>query len=83
MRERQFGRVICRIMDGMDGCEIRAAPGCPVGHGLERARLWGADEMQATLSAHLGRGGLFSADIVSAMRWAIPIIEPSARKTRG
>lgn len=80
MRERQFGLVICRLFDDFAGCELRAAPNCPVGHGLERQRLHDAEEMQATLSAHMGRRGLFSADIVAAMQWAIPVVEPSARR---
>ena len=80
MRERRFGLVICRIFEDLSGCELKAAPGCPVGHGLERQRLHGAEEMQATLSAHMGRRGLFSEDIVTAMQWAIPVVEPSARR---
>lgn len=80
LRSRRFGLVICTILEDVKGCEIRAAPGCPVGHGCERQRLHDAEEMQATLSAHMGRRGLFSADIVAAMQWAIPVVEPSARR---
>lgn len=80
LRSRRFGLVICTILDDMKGCEIRAAPGCAVGHGRELQRLHDAEEMQATLSAHMGRRGLFSADIVAAMQWAIPVVEPSARR---
>ena len=80
LRSRRFGLGICTIFEDMKGCEIRAAPGCPVGQGLERQRLHGAEEMQATLSAHMGRRGLFSEDIVTAMQWAIPVVEPSARR---
>ena len=82
LRSRRFGLIICTILDHTKGCEIRAAPGCPVGHGLERQRLHGAEEMQATLSAHMGRRGLFSEDIVTAMQWALPIVDPSIRPAR-
>lgn len=80
LRSRRFGLVICTILEDVKGCEIRAAPDCPVGHGHELQRLHDAEEMQATLSAHMGRRGLFSADIVAAMQWAIPVVEPSARR---
>ena len=80
LRSRRFGLVICTILEDVKGCEIRSAPDCPVGHGCERQRLHDAEEMQATLSAHMGRRGLFSADIVAAMQWAIPVVEPSARQ---
>ena len=82
MRERRFGLVICRIFEDLSGCELKAAPGCQVGHGLERARLGDADEMQQTLSAHIGKRGLFSPGIVEAMRWALPIVDPSIRPAR-
>ena len=82
MRERRFGLVICRIFEDLSGCEIRAARGCQVGHGLERQRIEGPEQMQQTLSAHIGKRGLFSPGIVEAMRWAIPIVEPGARSNR-
>lgn len=82
MRERQFGLVICRIFDDLSGCELKAAPGGKVGHGLERARLGDAEEMQQTLSAHIGGRSIFSPWIVAALQWAIPIVEPGARSSR-
>ena len=39
MRERQFGMIVCRIFEDLSGCELKAAPGGKVGHGLERQRL--------------------------------------------
>ena len=82
MRERRFGFVICRIFGDLSGCELKAAPGCAVGHGLERQRLEGPDEMQQTLSAHIGGRSIFSPWIVAALQWAIPIVEPGARSSR-
>lgn len=82
MRERRFGLVTCRILDDVKGCELRASASAPVGHGLERARLADVDEMQATLSGHIGQRGLFSADIVRALQWAIPIVEPGGVRRR-
>ena len=82
MRERRFGLVICRIFDDLSGCELKAAPGGKVGHGLERARLGDAEEMQQTLSAHIGGRSIFSPGIVEAMRWALPIVDPSIRPAR-
>ena len=82
MMERRFGFVICRIFEDLSGCELKAAPGCAVGHGLERQRLEGPDQMQQTLSAHIGKRGLFSPGIVEAMRWALPIVDPSIRPAR-
>ena len=82
MRERRFGLVICRIFEDLSGCEIRAARGCQVGHGLERQRIEGPEQMQQTLSAHIGQRGLFSPGIVEAMRWALPIVDPSIRPAR-
>ena len=82
MRERQFGLVICRIFDDLSGCELKAAPGGKVGHGLERARLGDAEEMQQTLSAHIGGRSIFSPWIVAALQWALPIVDPSIRPAR-